>query len=182
MTKVKCENCVHYNPDHYCTAPGTKIPYLERECSFYDDWQKPAIIGDSITAEELRKRYEEERAKLGITDSYADPLNVVPEAKADSGKPHPSYVPKEIIEAVMRVREYGTAKYHDPDNWKIVEPERYHDAMLRHVLACWNDPYAVDPESGLMHLEHIACNVAFLLAQKAENDELDEMERKGCPV
>ena len=36
--------------------------------------------------------------------------------------------------------------------------------MLRHVLACWNDPYSVDPESGLLHLEHIACNVAFMLA------------------
>lgn len=141
------------------------------------------MIGDSITVEELTKRYEEERAKLGITDSYADPLNVVPEAKADGGKPHPSYVPVEIIEAVMRVREYGHAKYGEQaDHWDDVEPERYHDAMLRHVLACWNDPYAVDPESGLMHLEHIACNVAFLLAQKAENDELDEMERKGFPV
>ena len=89
-------------------------------------------------------------------------------AKADTGKPHPSYVPVEIIEAVMRVREYGNAKYHDPDNWRTVEPERYHDAMLRHVLACWNDPWAEDPESGLMHLEHIACNVAFLLALRKE--------------
>lgn len=161
------------------------------------------MTGDSITVEELMKRYEEERAKLGITNSFADPLNVVPEgkteyvkmdhtmlsdhrpaeeAKADGGKPHPSYVPKEIIEAVMRVREYGTAKYHDPDNWKIVEPERYHEALLRHVLACWNDPYAVDPESGLMHLEHIACNVAFLLAQKAEMEQMAEMALKGCPV
>ena len=140
------------------------------------------MIGDSITVEELMKRYEKERAKLRISDVFSDPLNVVPEAKADGGKPHPSYVPVEIIEAVMRVREYGTAKYHDPDNWKIVEPERYHDAMLRHVLACWNDPYAVDPESGLMHLEHIACNVAFLLAQKAEMERMAEMARKGCPV
>ena len=89
-------------------------------------------------------------------------------AKADNGKPHPSYVPVEIIEAVMRVREYGTAKYGDPDNWRAVEPERYHDAMLRHVLACWNDPWSEDPESGLMHLEHIACNVAFLLALRKE--------------
>lgn len=90
-------------------------------------------------------------------------------AKADTGKPHPSYVPVEIIEAVMRVREYGNKKYHDPDNWKTVEPERYHEAMLRHVLRVWNDPYAIDPESGLMHLEHIACNIAFLLAMHKED-------------
>lgn len=93
------------------------------------------------------------------------------EAKADRGKPHPSYVPVEIIEAVMRVREYGNAKYHDPDNWKTVEPERYHDALLRHILRAWTDPYAVDPESGLMHLEHAACNIAFLLAMKNKEEK-----------
>ena len=91
-------------------------------------------------------------------------------AKYDGGKPHPSYVPVEIIEAVMRVREYGNRKYGAPDNWRTVEPERYHQAMLRHVLACWSDPYSVDPESGLLHLEHIACNVAFMLALKGGED------------
>lgn len=128
------------------------------------------MIGDSMTIEELMKRYEDERAKLGISDSFSDPLNVVPpEAKADTGKPHPSYVPVEIIEAVMRVREYGNQKYHDPDNWKTVEPERYHEALLRHILRAWNDPYSIDPESGLLHLEHIATNIAFLLALKPED-------------
>ena len=93
-------------------------------------------------------------------------------AKADSGKPHPSYVPVEIIEAVMRVREYGNAKYGDPDNWKTVEPERYHEALLRHILRAWNDPYSVDPESGLLHLEHAACNIAFLLSMKEEKSDV----------
>lgn len=62
------------------------------------------------------------------------------QAKADQGKPHPSYVPVALIEGVMAVREYGNQKYHDPDNWRQVEPERYHQAMLRHILAAWNDP------------------------------------------
>lgn len=88
------------------------------------------------------------------------------EPKADRGKPHPSYVPVELIQAVMEVREYGNAKYGSPDNWRRVEPERYHEALLRHVLAMWNDPYSVDSESGLLHLAHVACNAAFLLALK----------------
>lgn len=88
------------------------------------------------------------------------------QAKADQGKPHPSYVPVALIEGVMAVREHGTKKYGDPNNWKQVEPERYHEAMLRHTLAIWKDPYAVDPESGLLHLEHICCNAAFLLEMK----------------
>lgn len=91
-------------------------------------------------------------------------------AKYDSGKPHPSYVPPELIEGVMRVREYGNAKYHDPHNWRQVEPERYHEALLRHILAAWNDPYSVDPESGLLHLEHAACNIAFLLSLKEDDN------------
>ena len=85
------------------------------------------------------------------------------QAKADQGKPHPSWVPVALIEGVMAVREMGTKKYGDPDNWKTVEPERYHQAMLRHILMAWNDPYKRDPESGLLALEHAACNIAFLL-------------------
>lgn len=87
----------------------------------------------------------------------------VPLGKDDTGKPHPSYVPPALIRSVMRVREYGVQKYHDPDNWRQVELERYHDALLRHILAAWEYPYAVDPDSGLLHLEHAACNIAFLL-------------------
>ena len=90
------------------------------------------------------------------------------EAKADAGKPHPSYVPVALIRAVMAVREYGTAKYGDPDNWRRVEPQRYHEALLRHVLAIWHDPYAVDEESGLLHLWHMACNIAFLIELEQE--------------
>ena len=90
------------------------------------------------------------------------------QAKADQGKPHPSYVPVALIEGVMAVREIGTKKYGDPDNWKQVEPERYHQAMLRHILAAWNDPYKIDPESGLPHIAHVATNIAFLLEMKEE--------------
>lgn len=93
------------------------------------------------------------------------------QAKADAGKPHPSYVPVALIEGVMAVREIGTKKYGDPDNWKQVEPERYHEAMLRHTLAIWEDPYAFDPESGLLHLQHIATNIAFLLQMRTEEKQ-----------
>ena len=93
------------------------------------------------------------------------------EAKADQGKPHPSWVPVALIEGVMAVREEGTKKYGDPDNWKQVEPERYWQALLRHTLAIWKDPYAVDPESGLLHLEHICCNAAFLLEMYKEDHQ-----------
>lgn len=85
------------------------------------------------------------------------------QAKADQGKPHPSLCPVALIDGVIAVREHGNRKYGSPDNWKTVEPERYHQALLRHILMAWNDPYKRDPESGLLALEHAACNIAFLL-------------------
>ena len=84
-------------------------------------------------------------------------------AKADAGKPNLSLVPKQIIFEIEKVRKFGSQKYKDPDNWKKVELERYHEALLRHTLAIWNDVQAKDKESGLLHLSHIATNVAFIL-------------------
>lgn len=85
-------------------------------------------------------------------------------AKLDQGKPRLSLVPLDILYDIARIREYGNQKYHDPDNWKTVEPERYRDAMMRHMCAYISDPQGVDEESGLPHLWHLACNVAFLCA------------------
>lgn len=123
--------------------------------------------------EEFFEQYKRAKEALGITDSFADPLDPCAErthdAKADAGKPHPSYVPPAIIRSVMRVREHGVAKYGSPDNWRNVEPERYHEALLRHVLGMWENPYAVDPESGLLHLECVCCNAAFLLQSREDS-------------
>ena len=91
------------------------------------------------------------------------------EAKADYGKPRLSLVPSEIIRGIAYVREYGNNKYGDSENWKTVEPERYRDAMYRHMLAYIDDPGSIDEESGLPHLYHLACNIAFLC-------ELEEFE------
>lgn len=84
------------------------------------------------------------------------------DAKADAGKLQLTLVPRQIIREIARARMYGTAKYKDPDNWKQVSPERYRDAAFRHFLAYLDDPGGVDEESGLPHLSHLACNLAFL--------------------
>lgn len=89
------------------------------------------------------------------------------EAKADAGKPRPTLVPVSLIEAVASIREYGVAKYHDPDNWKKVEPQRYKDAAYRHWLAYLKGE-KLDPESGLPHLHHCACNLAFLIEMEGK--------------
>lgn len=85
------------------------------------------------------------------------------EAKADAGKAQISLVPMEIVWAIAWIRMYGNRKYGDPDNWKTVEPQRYRDALMRHLLAYISDPKSVDEESGYPHLWHAACNMAFLM-------------------
>lgn len=86
-------------------------------------------------------------------------------AKADAGKYRPTLVPPSAVIAIAKVRSYGIKKYAEggPDNWRRVEPERYRDAMYRHLLEYIKNPKAVDPESGLPHLYHIGCNFAFLV-------------------
>lgn len=90
--------------------------------------------------------------------------------KADAGKPRISLVPMQILFDIARIREYGNAKYPDggPDNWKQVEPERYREAALRHMLRYIDDPQGLDEESGLPHLAHLACNIAFLCELEGE--------------
>ena len=99
------------------------------------------------------------------------------EAKSDSGKPRPSLVPPALIRGVDAIREYGCKKYTDPNNWRRVEPQRYWDALLRHGLAAWDNWKAVDPESGMPHLWHIACNAGFLMQYMEEENGLSENKR-----
>lgn len=90
--------------------------------------------------------------------------------KADAGKLRLTLVPRKIIRAIAKIRMYGNAKYPEggPDNWKHVEVERYRDAAFRHWLAYLDDPGGRDAESGLPHLWHLACNIAFLCEMEAE--------------
>lgn len=89
--------------------------------------------------------------------------------KADRGKPRPSLVPTEAILAIAEVREYGTLKYGSPENWRFVEPERYLDALYRHLLAVVDEGLdSTDKESHLPHIWHIATNAAFLCAMYKE--------------
>lgn len=84
-------------------------------------------------------------------------------AKADAGKIRLTMVPDKLIWAVAAIREQGTKKYHnDSENWKSVEIQRFRDSFYRHWLAYLVDPSGNDEESGLPHLWHLACNVAFL--------------------
>ena len=102
-----------------------------------------------------------------VENYFADKINNI--AKDDNGKRKLSLVPRKIIWDIAAIREYGNAKYGDPDNWRKVEPERYRDAAFRHFLKYLDDPDGVDDESGLPHLWHLACNIAFLCEMEGKD-------------
>ena len=83
--------------------------------------------------------------------------------KSDIGKRRFSLVPVGVLAAVVDVLEYGAHKY-APDNWQTVEDgeKRYYDALLRHLFA-WKEGEAIDDESGLPHIAHVAANALFLV-------------------
>lgn len=83
--------------------------------------------------------------------------------KQTSGKPRLTLVPRKIITAIARVREYGNMKYRTSDSWKLNTAEQYRDAAYRHWLEYLDDPESLDAESGLPHLWHLATNIAFLI-------------------
>ena len=88
-------------------------------------------------------------------------------AKADAGKLPISLCPTQIIRDIAVVRAYGNKKYGSSDNWKTVEMRRYVDALLRHALEFVDNPESVDPESGIPHYKHMACNMAFICEMMA---------------
>nr|DAL86845.1 MAG TPA: hypothetical protein [Caudoviricetes sp.] len=92
-------------------------------------------------------------------------------AKDDKGKAKLSLVPVQIIRDIAVVREYGTEKYHDPENWRKVELERYIDAFYRHWLSFIEDNHSKDAESGIEHYKHMACNMAFICELMKEENQ-----------
>ena len=84
------------------------------------------------------------------------------ENKYDGEKTRLDLVEPSLIEAVGRVRTYGVSKYKAEQSWRNVEPSRYIAAAMRHFEA-YRKGEKDDPESGLPHLWHCACNIMFLI-------------------
>jgi hypothetical protein len=82
--------------------------------------------------------------------------------KYDGGKTRYDLLPPEFVEAVAQVLTYGAEKY-AARNWEKGLPYgRVFAAIMRHLWAWWRREDR-DPESGLSHLAHAACGLAFLV-------------------
>jgi hypothetical protein len=109
------------------------------------------------------KWYDNDEVKRQL--SQGDILRgMVAESKAGKDtkdKLDPSLVPFNAIEGIVGVREFGNRKY-SPDSFYKVPPQQLVDATFRHVMQVLKheDLMLVDPESGLLHLEHALCSLA----------------------
>lgn len=82
-------------------------------------------------------------------------------ARFNDGKPDMALLPLTGLEGVAQVLTYGAKKY-AAWNWAKGQPWSVPVAsMLRHLAALQRGE-TVDPESGLPHVDHIACNAVFL--------------------
>lgn len=87
--------------------------------------------------------------------------------KHDFSKPQMSLLPLKQLEGVVRVLEFGAAKYARGD-WKYVPDGgmRYFDAAMRHLGELCDpesikDLAACDQESFLPHIDHAICSLIF---------------------
>lgn len=99
--------------------------------------------------------------------------------KFDDDKPRYDLIPPEIEEAIAKVLTFGAAKYGDRD-WELgMRWGRVYAALRRHMAAWWSGE-DIDPETGMSHLWHAACCLAFLIAFEARKAGTDDRPSKGA--
>jgi hypothetical protein len=96
--------------------------------------------------------------------------------KHDAGKLPWDLYPFDAAEMTLAVLQFGAQKY-AAHNWrKGMEWSRMFSALMRHLLA-WQRGEDIDPESGLPHLGHAGCCLAFLQAYTLHNIGKDDRYR-----
>jgi hypothetical protein len=106
--------------------------------------------------------------------------------KDDNGKTRYDLFPPEALEYIGRVLTYGATKY-AARNWEDgISYGRLIAATLRHIFK-WMAREQCDPETGISHLAHAACNLMFLLAYEArgiglEGQLLDDRSKSAVYV
>lgn len=153
----------------------------------YRTYNEAMLVAESINHNFLSKDVK----ILGIEALAESPSNDTPDTvaehdltddgkgkKYDSGKPMAGTLCRVFPHALLGIGqciEFGTHKYPQPDNWKLVDGAftRYQDSMMRHYLK-FLAGQEKDSETNLLHLKHMAWNaLAILELYLMEHNEKD---------
>lgn len=89
-----------------------------------------------------------------------------------------SLVDWKTLEGMVRVLEFGAAKY-DVDNWKKgLLAKDILDSLMRHIVALQQGEL-VDLESNLSHADHIQCNAMFLSHMLAHRPDMNNLPNQN---
>ena len=95
-------------------------------------------------------------------DAFTEVTNIKPGGvKHDLGKLPWHLLPSEATEGLLKVLSFGAKKYTERNWEKGIVYSRVFGATMRHMWSWWRGE-DLDPETGLSHLDHAACNIAFL--------------------
>jgi hypothetical protein len=99
-----------------------------------------------------------------ITTGFIAPVQDTGDAlRKDDGKLPWDLLPYDAVEEIVRVLDFGAKKY-SPRGWEAgMSWSRCYAPTIRHLTKWWQGQ-DIDPETGISHLAHAACNILFLLA------------------
>lgn len=98
--------------------------------------------------------------------------------KFDDDKVRMDLIPPELLEAVGEVLTFGAKKYSER-NWELgMDWGRPFAALMRHMWAWWSGEDK-DPETGMSHLHHAACCIAFLIAFEKRGTGNDDRNKEA---
>jgi len=84
------------------------------------------------------------------------------------------------LEFMIRALDYGAREKYGRDNYKCAGGGPYLEYLgsaLRHIMA-WKEGEDLDPKSGISHLGHAMCNLAFLSRWVLRGEGIDDRVRK----
>jgi hypothetical protein len=113
-----------------------------------------------------------------VDEAFAKSMLVDEGKKFDTGKARYDLIPPEIEEAIAKVLTFGAEKYGERNWEKGMKWGRPYAALRRHMAAWWSGE-TNDPETGMSHLWHAACCIAFLTAFEARKVGTDDRPTKA---
>lgn len=143
----------------------------EALCEIDEELQARSLSRPTRPEEKTRGRPKNIKKK-SVIDPVKPVVNPVTKSiRLNQGKIRFDLIPPEFVRSVAEVFTFGANKYSD-HNWKGFTSEQQEEikgSLLRHIYA-YLEGEENDPESGLSHLAHAGCNLAFMIYFKNKGD------------